>query len=878
MITRTHLLIALLVGTIPIHFQCAAPRGGRSDSGRGDPRIPALRAQYGADLEALLPALGAEEVAVRADAQQTLEKMCHAASRRQAGWPGRRGARACGLCLAMGDRLGPETPRPARVWMIRQIERIGGAESVPILARLLTDDDPLIREPARRALQLNPDPAARDALLHALRGASSDPDVRVALINALGARSDVTSEQILPFARVDQQPTAVVAAAVSALGGCSDATALDTLYALWRADEHSNRDLAAAALLRTGDRLLTEERRDDAARLFTDIYLSSSAPPNRAAALRGLAMARGADALPRFMDIICGDVDADMRPLAAQLTQYMEGEAVAREIALRLVGASTDAQVLILDVLGVRGDAAVKPAVLDAYRRGAAPVRVAAMRALGELGDVTDAAWIANVAAGATGEERTAARACLDHLRGLPVDRKMVAMLGAEGDSAVRAEVARSLGERGYAPAVPTLFVVAETGEDVVRAAAFKAIAKLAGEADASSVARLLVYEQSDEPMAAAEDALVSLCRGIEDESARATPVLARLAATTGQGRAPLVRVLGRIGGPDALDAVRAALADEGEVGGAAVRALANWSDIEALPDLYELASANTVEEHRVLALRGYVRLVRLASSRTPLDTLAMLETAMALADRAEERKQVLAGVGQVIERSALDLARRFLTDPEVADEAAAAALAIARPLSAVDPLNAAATVDDLLAADVAERVHDMAREAREYIDAHSGFITTWMIAGPYAPDDVESGDLIDTAFTPETAVDEVAWRVLAITDPADPWTFDLADAVGGDNRCIYVRSHVVSDSAGPALMQIGSDDGVKVWLNGTVVHDNNVFRGHTRAEDEVPVTLNEGDNTLMLKVVQGGGGWAFSCGLRAVGGGKLDGVSFRAE
>ena len=78
--------------------------------------------------------------------------------------------------------------------------------------------------------------------------------------------------------------------------------------------------------------------------------------------------------------------------------------------------------------------------------------------------------------------------------------------------------------------------------------------------------------------------------------------------------------------------------------------------------------------------------------------------------------------------------------------------------------------------------------------------------------------------------------------------------------------------------MQIGSDDGVKVWLNGTVVHDNNVFRGHTRAEDEVPVTLNEGDNTLMLKVVQGGGGWAFSCGLRAVGGGKLDGVSFRAE
>ena len=54
----------------------------------------------------------------------------------------------------------------------------------------------------------------------------------------------------------------------------------------------------------------------------------------------------------------------------------------------------------------------------------------------------------------------------------------------------------------------------------------------------------------------------------------------------------------------------------------------------------------------------------------------------------------------------------------------------------------------------------------------------------------------------------------------------------------------------------IRSDDGVKLWLNGELVHQNNLTRGLNPGEDKADVTLNEGWNTCLMKITQGTGGW----------------------
>jgi hypothetical protein len=56
----------------------------------------------------------------------------------------------------------------------------------------------------------------------------------------------------------------------------------------------------------------------------------------------------------------------------------------------------------------------------------------------------------------------------------------------------------------------------------------------------------------------------------------------------------------------------------------------------------------------------------------------------------------------------------------------------------------------------------------------------------------------------------------------------------------------------------IGSDDGVRIWLNGDLVHTNPAYRGAYPDQDGIPVHLKKGWNTLLIKVLQGAGGWGY--------------------
>ena len=64
--------------------------------------------------------------------------------------------------------------------------------------------------------------------------------------------------------------------------------------------------------------------------------------------------------------------------------------------------------------------------------------------------------------------------------------------------------------------------------------------------------------------------------------------------------------------------------------------------------------------------------------------------------------------------------------------------------------------------------------------------------------------------------------------------------------------------------MRVGSDDAIKVWLNGQVVHTNAINRGAVSYQDEFAVNLQEGKNLLMVKVSEGGTSWSMFVGINA--------------
>lgn len=62
-------------------------------------------------------------------------------------------------------------------------------------------------------------------------------------------------------------------------------------------------------------------------------------------------------------------------------------------------------------------------------------------------------------------------------------------------------------------------------------------------------------------------------------------------------------------------------------------------------------------------------------------------------------------------------------------------------------------------------------------------------------------------------------------------------------------------DDRGAPLL-LGSDDGV--WVNGELVHTNPAYRAAAPDQDRVPVRLKKGWNKVLLKVLQGAGGWGY--------------------
>ena len=64
--------------------------------------------------------------------------------------------------------------------------------------------------------------------------------------------------------------------------------------------------------------------------------------------------------------------------------------------------------------------------------------------------------------------------------------------------------------------------------------------------------------------------------------------------------------------------------------------------------------------------------------------------------------------------------------------------------------------------------------------------------------------------------------------------------------------------------MFVGSGDAVKVWLNGTLIHNNQVDRDADDYQENFPVTLKQGTNLLLVAVYEGEGWWSGFFGFDA--------------
>lgn len=825
-----------------------------------------------AKVDALLPGMAAPTIPERAAPQLAFEQLCFETSA-----PGKEAERAA-LSRAILLRCGSETPAPARVWMLRALAWLGRDEIVRGLAPLLSDDDPQIRELARRALEHNPSDEASAVLRSALRKAE-DMDWRVALINALAARRDAASvPKLIELATA--RNNAVASAALHALGDVATPGACEALEQIHAHGDAKRRTLAGDALLRCAVQLRAQEA-DRAAATLTYLFDNSEVVSTRSGALRGLVTLRGHELRERLIDILVSpNEDPALVGVVADLLKDLPGNATTAALTAQLLK-HTDAATLLplIDVLGRRGDPEARThLIVTLLRSEDDTVKIACLDALLHVSDDESAVMLARFAADTSGAVREKARQVLADLNAAGTDQRLLKGLRYVVPPA-RVELIVALGNRRVAEAVPALFDEALHADGAVRQAAFEALGKLATGQDAAELAALLPSAAPDAVQDAAVDAVVTACKQINDPRQRAQPVLDQWEDANDAQRVVLIRTLGRIGGPAALEQVRATLKyDDAAVLDAAVRALSEWDHVSAVSPLFDVARTSESRRHRILALRGALRLIIEARQFDSQTLVALFRDALALAERPEEKRQVLAGLSQVADLAALQLAQRFLDEPALQAEAQNAVIAIARLIASTNPEEATAAVQQVVDTAAHDRVQNAARAALEHIRAHEGYLTSWMIAGPYVWRGKDWRLVHKNSFFPEDPNRRATqnWQTLQPTNPTEPYLYDLTPFDRGGDRCVYVMTAIWSPQAQPARIDVGSDDSVKVWLNDELVHDNLVARGHQPFEDQVPVQLQDGWNHLMLKIVQGGGGWGFSCRIQAPEGGPLHGLKYR--
>ncbi|MBI5388049.1 MAG: HEAT repeat domain-containing protein [Verrucomicrobia bacterium] len=615
----------------------------------------------------LIPKLADADVAARSDAQMQLQQIASESSK-----PGHAAEReALGKVLA-AKAADSTVPQPARVWIVRQLEYMGGAEAVSAITQLLNGNDAELRECARRALEKNSAPAASDSLRAALEKAT-DTAWRIGLVNALGWRGDTASVGLLAKQLDD---AAVGSAAALALGRIADSA---SVQALWAASPR--RASVGDGLVLAVNKLLAQGNTTAAKVIAQKVQGEAGSSALKAAALSVLAKADPAAAPQLISDALTGaDAKVQQAALAAAVSLY--GKDFTSKLAPLFPKLGAGAKIQLLALV----DASAEPQVIAATADADESVRRAALESLGRIGS---AASVPVLLAAATEDAKPGKSTAEAALRTIPGNAAaaVIEAAASQGEAKLRVAALNALGGRKQTSALPTLFHYTTDADSAVRKAAYSALRSMAADAEIEPLAKLVLTGKAE-----AAAALEAAAQRANDKPAAVKTLLA-LAGSDDKTLAALLEPLAVLGGDDALAAVvKLTKNADADTQDEAVRALGSWTDIAAARPLLDLASSPDAKPNQhLLALQGLMRLVKSVETEPTSRRADLAITAMKSARDDGEKKLVLSGLGAVPHRKTADAIKPFLTDAALKKEACAAGISLAEALVRTDRNNAKA-------------------------------------------------------------------------------------------------------------------------------------------------------------------------------------------
>jgi HEAT repeat protein len=501
----------------------------------------------------------------------------------------------------------PGATMPGKRFACQMLRIVGSARCVPAVGKLLTD--PQLSYVARQVFLGLADPAVEESLRKAL--GQTEGNLRIGIINTIGDCGDSSSLKALAVL-LSGNDEATAAAALNAIGKSGGTEAADVLEGVRVADPL--KAAWAQALLRCTPSVAAAGQPDRAEKMYRALVEGDAPMPVRSRALGALAQMRKEQAVPLILKTLSSG-EALLRRAAVSAVISVPGNASTRAFAKELPGLPPETKVVLLGALASRGDAEGLTEVVNQLAAdGNEAIRGAALKALARLGKASSVP----VLAGALRQEETSVAATQ-----APIERQgagVAEVLIGQADTAetlIRPALLSVLAQRRQSEALPALRKALKDDDAKVRRAALKSLAVVGTAEDFATLAEMVLTKKEAGERDSVAQAMSELGARLPDKSARCAPVLQAISRADAPTKVCLLTVLSALGGDQALQAVRDALAGEGEVRKTAVRALAGWPDAVPMTDLLRVAREDKEQSIRILALRGFIRMANQPGTRT---------------------------------------------------------------------------------------------------------------------------------------------------------------------------------------------------------------------------------------------------------------------
>lgn len=573
------------------------------------------------------------------------------------------------------ELLESDAPKAEKAITCKKLAVWGSGKAVPALAELLPD--PELASWARIALEVIPDPAADQALREAME--TVEGDTLIGVINSIAVREDAKAVDGL-IERMNNSEPDVASPAAIALGRIGNESAREALRDALPEAPEAVRSAVAEGCILCAEKLLAAGKTDEAQAMYDEVRQADVPAQRIVEATRGAILARGEEGVPLLIEQLQSGEKA-MVSVALMTARELSGPRVSQELVSALDELDPDLQELLIPALADRGDAGVRPAMLEAAKSGGSQVRVAAIEVLESLGDASCVPVLLNAAVADNEDVAAAAKSALKALPGEEVDDTLVDRLStATGDK--RVALIELIGERRI-DAVQPLLKAVDDDDPAVRAAALEALGEVASLEEVPVLIERVVDPSYSQDADVALKALRAACIRMPEREACARKLADALGQASAAAQEAILETLQGMGGETALETVAdAARSDDRHLQDVATRVLGEWMSANAGPVLLELAKDDDCP-YQVRALRGYIRLPRQFGTRmSDEERVSMCRKAWEAAQRDAERELVL----QVIERypsvGMLRLAVDATQHASLQDEATAVAISVAQKIS----------------------------------------------------------------------------------------------------------------------------------------------------------------------------------------------------